>query len=102
MNPQAVTAEAAAATEDTITAAEAEAADADPMNKKIERGFKMEINYHLPSFTTHYSLNLLIFDYMKQHPEYFRDGIKIASVFGSFDGAAWNGGRNVSGRKERS
>lgn len=57
----------------------------------------MEIFYHLPSFTTHYSLNLLVFDYMNQHPEYFRDGIKIASVFGSFDGAAWNGGRNVNG-----
>ncbi|MCH5193106.1 MAG: hypothetical protein J1F11_04025 [Oscillospiraceae bacterium] len=58
----------------------------------------MEINYHLPSFTTHYSLNLLMIDYMKKHPEYFRDGIKIASVFGCFDGSAWNGGRNVSGK----
>ncbi|MDE5859670.1 MAG: hypothetical protein K2H23_04715 [Oscillospiraceae bacterium] len=57
----------------------------------------MDINYHLPSFTDHYSLNLLIFDYMKEHPEYFRDGIKIASVFGSFAGAMWNGGRNVPG-----
>ena len=58
----------------------------------------MEINYHLPSFTDHYSLNLLMFDYMKEHPEYFRDGIKIASSFGCFDGAIWNGGRNVRGR----
>lgn len=55
----------------------------------------MEINYHLPSFTEHYSLNLLIFDYMQEHPEYFRDGIKIASVFGNFPGALWNGGRTV-------
>lgn len=58
----------------------------------------MDINYHLPSFTTHYSLNLLMIDYMKEHPEYFREGIKIASVFGSFDGASWNGGRNVGGK----
>ena len=58
----------------------------------------MDINYHLPSFTSHYSLNILIIDYIKEHPEFFRDGIKIASVFGSFDGAAWNGGRNVNGK----
>lgn len=58
----------------------------------------MDINYHLPSFTDHYSLNILIIDYIKEHPEFFRDGIKIASVFGSFSGAAWNGGRNVPGR----
>lgn len=57
----------------------------------------MEINYHLPSFTDHYSLNLLVFDYMKEYPEYFRDGIKIASVFGCFPGTVWNGGRNVPG-----
>lgn len=57
----------------------------------------MEINYHLPSFTDHFSLNLLVFDYMQEHPEYFRDGIKIASVFGCFPGTVWNGGRNVPG-----
>lgn len=34
---------------------------------------------------------------MKEHPEYFRDGIKIASVFGCFSGSIWNGGRNVPG-----
>ncbi len=57
----------------------------------------MAINFHLPSFTDHFSLNILLDDYMKEHPEYFRDGVKIASVFGSFPGAMWNGGRNVSG-----
>lgn len=57
----------------------------------------MDINFHLPSFTDHFSLNILLDDYMKQHPEYFREGVRIASVFGSFPGAMWNGGRNVSG-----
>ncbi len=57
----------------------------------------MEINYHLPSFTDHFSLNILLDTYMKEHPERFRDGVRIASVFGSFSGAAWNGGRNVPG-----
>lgn len=60
----------------------------------------MDINYHLPSFTEHYSLNLLIIDYIKQHPEYFRYGVRIASVFGGFGGSIWNGGRNVPGEFE--
>lgn len=58
---------------------------------------KMDICYHLPSFTDHYSLNILLADYLSKNPEYFRDGVKIASVFGSFTGAMWNGGRNVPG-----
>lgn len=62
----------------------------------------MEINYHLPSFTDHYSLNLLLDSYMKNFPERFRDGVRIASVFGSFPGAVWNGGRNVPGDYNRS
>ncbi|MBQ8177489.1 MAG: hypothetical protein IJ035_10700 [Oscillospiraceae bacterium] len=57
----------------------------------------MDINYHIPSFTDHYSLNLLLIDYMKANPEYFRDGVRIASVFGAFAGSLWNGGRNVPG-----
>lgn len=57
----------------------------------------MEINYHLPSFTDHFSLNIMLDNYMKEHPEYFREGVRIASIFGSFPGAAWNGGRNVPG-----
>lgn len=61
----------------------------------------MSINYHLPSFTEHFSLNILLDSYMKNYPERFRDDIKIASVFGNFSGALWNGGRNVSGKYDR-
>lgn len=57
----------------------------------------MEINYHIPSFTEHYSLNLLLLDHMQKYPERFRDGVRIASVFGNFGGVIWNGGRNVAG-----
>ena len=39
---------------------------------------------------------------MKNYSERFRDGIKIASVFGNFSGALWNGCRNVSGKYDRS
>ena len=34
---------------------------------------------------------------MQQHPEYFREGVKIASVFGAFPPSLWNGGRNTVG-----
>lgn len=61
----------------------------------------MPINYHLPSFTDHYSLNILLDTYMKEFPDRFRDGARIASVFGSFSGAVWNGGRNVAGDYDR-
>lgn len=61
----------------------------------------MDINYHLPSFTDHFSLNVLLDSYMKKYPERFRAGVRIASVFGSFSGAVWNGGRNVPGDYDR-
>jgi len=61
----------------------------------------MDINYHLPSFTDHFSLNILLYEYMQKYPERFRDGVRIASVFGSFAGAVWNGGRNVPGEYDR-
>ena len=58
---------------------------------------KMSIYFHLPSFTNHFSLNKLMIETLREHPEYFTDGLEIASVFGSFDGSTWNGGRGVSG-----
>ncbi|MGN0552705.1 MAG: hypothetical protein ACI4I1_04930 [Oscillospiraceae bacterium] len=57
----------------------------------------MSIRFHLPSFTQHYCLNKLMIEYLREHPEYFIDGLEIASVFGSFDGSTWNGGRVVGG-----
>lgn len=35
---------------------------------------------------------------LRDHPEYFIDGLEIASVFGGFDGSLWNGGRGVGGK----
>lgn len=57
----------------------------------------MDINFHIPDFINHCRLNLLLLTLMQQHPEYFRDGIKIASVFGAFPPSLWNGGRNTVG-----
>lgn len=59
------------------------------------------MRFHLPSFTQHYSLNKLMIEYIRDNPDYFVDGLEIASVFGCFDGSTWNGGRGVSGEFDR-
>ena len=38
---------------------------------------------------------------MKEHPDKFRDGYKIGSVYGTFPGAIWNGGRHVHGISDK-
>ena len=55
----------------------------------------MSIKFHLPDFWSHGPLNLALIDMIKEHPEYFRDGVEIASVYGCFPPAVWNGGRNL-------
>lgn len=40
---------------------------------------------------------MLMINTLREHPEYFTDGLEIASVFGGFDGSLWNGGRGVGG-----
>lgn len=57
----------------------------------------MDINFHIPDFINHCRLNLTLLTLMQTHPEYFRDGVKIASVFGAFPPSLWNGGRNTVG-----
>lgn len=57
----------------------------------------MDINFHIPDFINHCKLNLLLLALMDRSPEYFRDGVKIASVFGTFPPSLWNGGRNTIG-----
>lgn len=59
------------------------------------------MRFHLPSFTQHYSLNKMMIEYIRDTPEYFVDGLEIASVFGCFDGSIWNGGRGVGGEFDR-
>lgn len=51
------------------------------------------ISFHIPSFTNHLGLNLSLVRCLKQHNEFFYDSIKIASLYGSFPNAIWNGGR---------
>ena len=53
--------------------------------------------WHLPGFCVHFYLNQVIIHMMRQHPDKFRDGYRIGSVYGTFPGAIWNGGRAVFG-----
>lgn len=61
----------------------------------------MSINFHLPDFCGNYRMNLTFIDGIKAHPEFFYDGIKIASSYGCFPPAAWNGGRAAVGAVRR-
>lgn len=57
----------------------------------------MQMKFHIPDFNQHASLNLNFIDMLKEHPEYFYDGVEIASCFGCFPPALWNGGRTLYG-----
>ena len=54
----------------------------------------MRARFHLPDFSGNFKLNLLLIELLKQHPEYFREGVEIASVYGVFPPCLWNGGRS--------
>ena len=56
-----------------------------------------EVYWHLPGFCYFRLLNQVIINLMKDYPEKFRDGYRIGSVYGTFPGAIWNGGRAVFG-----
>lgn len=63
---------------------------------------KKEIYWHLPGLCSLRYLNIVFLGLMKQYPEKFREGYKIASVYGTFPGAIWNGGRSVFGKATES
>lgn len=56
-----------------------------------------DVYWHLPGFCYNRFLFQILMNLMKDHPECFREGYKIGSVYGSFPGAIWNGGRVVYG-----
>ena len=60
----------------------------------------MDVCFHIPDFVNHFRLNMLLINSIKDCPEFFRDGIKIASVFGCFGNTLWNGGRLVGGNTD--
>ena len=62
----------------------------------------MKARFHLPGLTKNFSFNLIFAHMIKNCPYYFREGVEIASFFGTFPPAAWNGGRVVTGRCDES
>lgn len=65
-----------------------------------EKGVGMkerEVYWHLPGFCYFRLLNQVIINMMKDYPHRFRGGYKVGSVYGTFPGAIWNGGRAVFG-----
>lgn len=44
----------------------------------------MEVRFHLPGLRYNYPLNMFFTGLQSLHPEYFREGVKIASFFGEF------------------
>ena len=61
----------------------------------------MKIKFHLPDFYGNIRMNLAFADLLKSNPEYFYDNVEIASSYGCFPPAAWNGGRTVVGAVRR-
>ncbi len=61
----------------------------------------MKVRFHLPEFAKHYKFNMLFASMMKNCPEYFREGVEIASVYGVFPPSLWNGGRTQGGRCDK-
>lgn len=56
----------------------------------------MSIGFHLPEAPNEISLLITLADTLNEHPEYFRDDVKIASFFGC-PPLIWNGGRMMLG-----
>lgn len=55
------------------------------------------VYWHLPGFYLHFYLFQILLHLMKEYPDRFMDGYRIGSVYGTFPGAIWNGGRAVFG-----
>lgn len=61
----------------------------------------MKARFHLPDFVRRYRFNLVFADFLADNPEYFREGVEIASVYGTFPQSIWNGGRTQDGFCEK-
>ena len=57
----------------------------------------MKVRFHLPDFSGNFKLNLLFADMLQNRPDFFREGVEIASFYGVFPPCLWNGGRTQGG-----
>ncbi len=56
-----------------------------------------KVRFHLPGLRYNYPLNMLFLSMLKAYPQYFREGVEIASFYGEFPTSLWNGGRYSNG-----
>lgn len=57
----------------------------------------MEVKFHLPGLRRNFPINMMYTSLLREHPEFFREGVQIGSFFGEFPTSLWNGGRNSRG-----
>lgn len=57
----------------------------------------MKVRFHLPEFAHQFKFNLVFAAMLKNCPQFFREGVEIASFYGVFPQSLWNGGRTVDG-----
>ncbi|EWM52936.1 hypothetical protein [Ruminococcus flavefaciens] len=62
----------------------------------------MKVKFHLPDFSGHFMFNLVFANMVKSRPDYFREGVEIASFYGAFPPSLWNGGRTIGGQCDQS
>jgi hypothetical protein len=55
------------------------------------------IGFHLPGILKSSQVIITLDHIMKENPEWFRDGVYIASVYGTYPTSVWNGGRYIQG-----
>ena len=66
------------------------------------KGEIMRVRFHLPDFSGKFRLNLMFVEMLRSCPQYFREGVEIASVYGVFPPSIWNGGRTQGGVCDKS
>lgn len=57
----------------------------------------MNVKFHLPDFARLSKFNMIFLAMFENSPEFFREGVEIASFYGTFPPAMWNGGRVMLG-----
>lgn len=75
----------------------AAAADKERKAEASGESGEREIFWHLPGFCYFRLLNQVVINMMRDYPDMFHRGYRIGSVYGTFPGAIWNGGRTVFG-----
>lgn len=59
---------------------------------------KNTIYFSIPDFYNLYKLNMNLLRLMNDYPGWFRDNVKIDSMYGTFPGCIWNSGRGQFGQ----